>query len=181
MSVYTAIDLELPGVRLLRPTVYEDVRGRSVNTYHEEEFRALGITASFVQDYSSFSRKGVIRGLHYQRAPHSQEKLIRCATGRVLDVVADCDLISATFGRHISVELDVAKGEILFVPGRYAHGFCVLSDEGALVEYKMSAFFNLGASAGVCYDDPALGIEWPVADPILSSQDAAWPKLSIHE
>ena len=176
MSTFSVQRLELPEVLLITPTIYTDARGTSSTTYNTEEFKALGITATFVQGYASFSKKGVIRGLHYQREPYAQEKLVRCTQGRVLDVVVDVRKESPNYLRHVAVELDAAKGETLYVPSNFAHGFCVISD-GATVEYQLSAPFAPQAAAGIRYDDPALAISWPTADPILSAQDSAWPPL----
>ncbi len=177
MSSLTKTVLAFPDVFLITTAVREDVRGNSLTMYDEEEFAKLGITACFVQDYVSFSKKGVIRGLHYQKPPHAQDKLIRPATGKVLDVVAVYDQASPDFGKYISVELDAKKGEMLFVPGTYAHGFCVLSDEGALVEYKLSDGYHPELAGGVRWDDPLFMVAWPTSDPLLSPQDVAWPLL----
>ena len=178
MNSFTIQELALPGVISLLPKLFVDERGFSVTTYEREEFKALGIEATFVQEYVSFSKKDVIRGLHYQRAPHAQDKLIRCAMGRVLDVVADVDPASPNFGKHLFLELDAKVGELLFVPGTYAHGFCVLSEEGALVEYKMSQGYHPESAGGVRFDDPLLAISWPTESPIMSTQDASWPYLA---
>ena len=180
MTSFTAKELALPGVLLIAPRLWSDERGLSATVYEAQEFSALGITAAFVQDYISFSKKDVIRGLHYQRTPHAQDKLIRCATGRVLDVIADHDTLSPTFGKHLSFELNSKHGEMLFVPGCYAHGFCVLSDEGASVEYKLSDGYHPESSGGVRFDEPLLNIHWPVKNPILSEHDKAWPLLPPH-
>lgn len=177
-SFFTAKELALPGVLLITPRLWSDGRGLSATVYEAQEFAALGITSAFVQDYVSFSKKNVIRGLHYQRAPHAQDKLIRCATGRVFDVVADHNASSPTFGKYLSVELNAQRGEMLFVPGRYAHGFCVLSDEGASVEYKLSGGYHPENAGGVRFDEPLFNIRWPVKDPVLSERDRAWPLLS---
>lgn len=177
MNSFTVQELALPGVLLITPTVRRDERGFSSTTYEVQEFAAFGITSTFVQDYVSYSEKNVIRGLHFQRAPYAQDKLIRCATGRVLDVAVDHTPTSKTFGKHIAVELDAQKNDMLFVPGHYAHGFCVLSDEGALVEYKLGDGYHPEAAGGVRFDDPLFAINWPTPSPILSKQDKKWPLL----
>ncbi|TSC68629.1 MAG: dTDP-4-dehydrorhamnose 3,5-epimerase [Parcubacteria group bacterium Gr01-1014_56] len=178
MSSFTKTALAFPGVLLITPVLREDARGNSLTIYNEEEFTELGITTRFVQDYASFSKKGVVRGLHYQRPPHAQDKLIRPATGKVLDIVAVYDQTSPDFSKYISVELDAKKGEMLFVPGTYAHGFCVLNDEGALVEYKLSDGYHPELAGGARWNDPLFAITWPMSDPIVSAQDAAWPLLT---
>lgn len=180
-NLFRVTKLSLPGVVLIEPQLRNDERGFSAMMYHVDELAALGITTRFVQDYISYSKKDVIRGLHYQRALHAQDKLIRCATGRVLDIVADYNSISKNFGTHIKVEIDTKKGEMLYVPGNYAHGFCVLSDEGALVEYKLSDYYHPECAAGVRYDDPVFDIKWPVNNPVLSLQDKTWPLLPLTQ
>lgn len=177
-ALFDTKELQLPGVLLITPKMFPDSRGYSVVTYTADEFAKLGITEPFVQDYASFSKKDVIRGLHYQRSPYAQDKLVRCATGRILDVVVDHDRASETFGSHVRVELDAAKGEMLYVPGRYAHGFCVLSREGALVEYKIRGEYHPESAGGIRFNDPTFNIEWPVTEPILSEQDRSWTPLS---
>lgn len=175
---FTVQELALPGVLLVTPTVYTDERGFSLTTYAADECAALGIPSQFVQDYVSYSKKDVIRGLHFQRAPHAQDKFVRCARGAVLDVVLDHDPASPTFRTHLAVELSAEKSEMLFVPGRYAHGFCVTSDEGALVEYKLSGGYHPEVAGGIRFDDPAFAINWPTASPVLSEQDKQWSLFS---
>lgn len=180
MMEFESESLDLPGVQLIRPRVYEDVRGWSMNVYDQEALASVGIKTAFVLDYASFSKKDVIRGLHYQQAPFTQEKLIRCVRGRVLDVIVDHDQQSPTFKQYIAVELSADMGEVLYVPDRYAHGFCVVSEQGALVEYKLSAPFVKDAASGVRYDDPLLNIAWPIMHPILSKQDQQWSFLQAQ-
>jgi dTDP-4-dehydrorhamnose 3,5-epimerase len=174
--VYGVVELALPGVLSIAPRLFRDERGFFVETYNERAFVESGITTKFVQDNLSYSKKGVLRGLHYQSPPHAQVKLVRCAYGEILDVVADIDPRSPTFGQHIKVPLSAKSAHILYVPGEYAHGFCVLSDE-ALVEYKVSDFYAPEHAGGVRYDDPILSVQWPILDPILSEQDKKWPML----
>ena len=178
MNSFSITELGLPGVLLITPTVHRDERGFSATVYETQEFATLGITAEFVQDYVSYSKKNVIRGFHFQHAPHTQDKLVRCATGRVFDVALDHNPASPTFGTHISVELDAHKGEMLFIPGHYAHGFCVLSDEDALVEYKLGGAYHPESASGVRWNDPLFAVNWPISSPILSEQDKTWPLLS---
>ena len=168
--------LELPGVLLIQPKLWRDNRGFFVETFHQEALVAAGITHSFVQDNLSFSKKGVLRGMHFQKKPHAQAKLVRCVAGRILDVVADHNPDSPTFGKHVAVELSGERQDILYVPADYAHGLCVLSDE-ALVEYKVSDYYHPESASGVRYDSPAFNIAWPIADPILSKQDTELPIL----
>ena len=169
-------ELALPGVLLIQPKLWKDDRGFFVETFHKEALIAAGITDEFVQDNLSFSRKGVLRGLHYQKAPHAQAKLVRCVFGKVFDVAADYNPASATFGNYVSAILSGDTQAILYIPKQYAHGACVLSDE-AILEYKMSDYYAPECAGGVRYDDPAFNIAWPVAVPILSEQDRSWELL----
>lgn len=166
--------LNLPGVVLLTPIVHSDERGTSVVTYVAEEILALGIESAFTNEYTSFSVKDVIRGLHFQKPPYEQDKLVRCSHGEIYDVVLDHDLNSPTFGQHVAVTLRRDDQSILYIPGKYAHGFCVVS-ESAVVEYKLGAPYRSDASSGVRWNDPKFNIPWPTAEPVLSHQDATWP------
>lgn len=169
-------ELNLPGVLLLTPSLHTDERGFFAELYEPASFAALGIDVSFVQDSVSYSVKNVIRGLHYQRAPYAQAKLVRCSSGEIFDVVADVDPTASTFGRFVFVHLTGDLQNMLYIPAGYAHGFCVLSEE-AVVEYKLSTGYVPEASAGILYNDPLLSIPWPIAEPILSPRDRSWPAL----
>jgi dTDP-4-dehydrorhamnose 3,5-epimerase len=176
MSTYTVTPLALPGVLLVTPKVFVDPRGYSVETYQVEEFEALGIGSGFVQDYLSHSHKGVIRGLHLQRTPYAQDKLVRCAYGEIFDVAADIDPASPTFGTYVSARLKSDEQNMLYVPGNYAHGFCVVSDS-ATVEYKTRGAYKPEFAVGVAWNDPRLNIAWPTQAPILSEKDVALKPL----
>lgn len=175
-SAFTTEELELPGVLLITPKLFEDMRGFSVLTYSIEQFRSLNVLNEFIQDFTSLSKKDVLRGLHYQRAPFAQDKLVRCTKGEIFDVAADCDPTSPTYGKHVSVNLKGDTQTILYIPGKYAHGYCVLSPE-AIVEYKLSDTYHPEAVGGALFNDPLLNIPWPINDPILSEQDTKWPQL----
>lgn len=177
MATYTATALTLPGVLLIQPALRSDNRGFSVNVYNAADFSVCGISATFVEDFTSYSRKNVVRGLHFQRAPHMQDKLVRCTKGEIIDVAADCDPTSPTYGQHVSFHLKGDEQSMLYIPGKYAHGFCVVSDE-AIVEYKLSDTYHPESVGGARYDDPLLAIDWPVTDPILSEMDKSWTSLS---
>ena len=168
----------LPGVVIVRPDVFDDDRGFLLETYSKkryDEFRALRY--DFVQDNHSRSRRGVLRGLHFQqRKP--QGKLVRVSRGRVFDVAVDIDPSSATFRRHVGVILDDADHVQLFIPPGYAHGFCVLS-EVADVAYKCTVHYRPDDACGVLWNDPSIAIPWPVDTPIVSAADARNPTL--HE
>ena len=177
MHSFTATSLALPGVFLIRPKRFDDIRGFVAEVYRTDAFAELGIPTVFVQDNLSVSKKNVIRGMHFQKPPHAQAKLVRCVSGQVFDVVADVDPRSPHFGTFVSVGLSAETQEMLFIPDTYAHGFCVLSDV-ATVEYKVSDIYHPESAAGIAFDDPTLAIPWPVENPILSEADKKWPKLN---
>ena len=162
-------DLSLTGVKLIRPRVFRDDRGFFIETYSEPRYVQAGIDVTFVQDNHSRSCGGTLRGLHYQSSP-GQAKLVRVATGRIWDVVVDIRPASPTFRKWEGVELDADDHAQLFVPVGFAHGFCVLS-EFADVIYKVSSPYNPSTECSVRYDDPELGVDWPVKQPVLSERD----------
>lgn len=166
----------LAGVLLIEPDVVTDPRGFFVETFSRQRYEAAGVPDEFVQDNQSRSNERTIRGLHFQDRP-GQAKLVRVARGRIWDVVVDVRRSSPTFGRHEAFELDDVAHRQLYVPIGFAHGFCVLSDV-ADVAYRVSSYYDADAERGVAWDDPALGIAWPVADPILSERDRLLPLLS---
>lgn len=167
----------LPDVLIVDPAVHRDERGFFVETYHYPRYRQAGIDVTFVQDNHSRSARGTLRGLHWQVAPHPQAKLIRVLAGEILDVAVDIRESSPTFGRWAAVTLSADNFRQLFLPVGFAHGFLVLS-EMADVEYKCSDVYDRGAERGLMWNDPALAIDWPVADPILSQQDRTHPPLA---
>ncbi len=162
-------DLELAGLKLVKPNVIRDSRGFFVESYNQARFRAAGIEETFVQDNHSRSVQGTLRGLHYQSTP-GQAKLIRVTLGRVWDVVVDIRPHSNTFGKWSAVELDDQKHEQLFVPIGFAHGFCVLT-EFAEVQYKVSALYDGKTECSIHFADPELGVAWPIERPVLSARD----------
>ena len=166
----------LPDVVLIEPAVHRDARGFFLETFHQAKFRAAGLDLTFVQDNHSRSQRGTLRGLHAQ-LQHPQGKLVRAVRGEIFDVAVDLRPGSATFGQHASALLSEENFRQLWVPPGFAHGFCVVS-EVAEVEYKCTAQYAPADEIGVRWDDPALGIEWPVKDPILSVKDAALPTLA---
>ena len=163
------IDLELAGLKLIRPKVFGDERGFFLETYSALRYAAVGIDVTFVQDNRSRSAKDTLRGLHYQSSP-GQAKLVQVVLGRIWDVAVDIRPTSPTFGRWLGVELDAEKCEQLFVPVGFAHGFCVLSD-AAEVEYKVSSPYDGKAECSISYADPDLAVAWPVKTPLLSERD----------
>lgn len=172
----TVVELDLPGVLLIRPLVFRDERGFFLETYHAPRYAAHGIAGPFVQDNHSRSRRGVLRGLHFQRR-FPQGKLIRVTRGRVFDVVVDLRADSPTFGRHATVTLADDDPAQLWVPPGFAHGFCVLSDEADFL-YKCTEVYRPEDEGGIRWDDPDLAIPWPVQEPLLSPRDRVLPRLA---
>lgn len=166
------IQTEIDGVWLIEPKVFADARGYFMEAFKEEEFKEHVGDVHFVQDNESKSSFGVLRGLHYQKGAYSQAKLVRVLQGKVLDVAVDLRRSSPTFGRHVSVELSSENKRQFFIPRGFAHGFVVLSDE-AVFTYKVDNTYAPQAEASIRFDDPALGIDWPVAPEqmLLSEKD----------
>lgn len=174
------IDTLIPAVKLIRPRRHADARGVFAETYSTRALRMAGLTTIFVQDNHSVShRKGTVRGLHFQIPPHAQAKLVRVVRGAILDVAVDLRHGSPTFGRHVAAVLTAADWSTLFIPEGFAHGFCTLEDDTEVV-YKASAHYAPTHDRGVLWKDPALGIDWPVAEDaaILSEKDRVLPPLA---
>jgi dTDP-4-dehydrorhamnose 3,5-epimerase len=168
-----------PGLFIFEPVVFKDERGYFFESYSEQAFEQQGISIRFVQDNQSFSRRGVIRGLHYQLEPYAQTKLVRVLQGRVLDVALDIRVGSPTFGRYMSIELSAENKKQFLIPRGFAHGFSVLS-ETAELSYKCDGLYNKASEGGILYNDPALGIDWqvPAAEAIVSSKDQELPLMA---
>lgn len=170
------VPTELPGVVVVEPDVHQDARGFFVETYHAEKYRQGGIEGPFLQDNHSRSVRGTLRGLHLQlRRP--QGKLIRVIEGQIYDVAVDVRSGSPTFGFWIGVTLSDANFKQCYVPPGFAHGFCVVSAD-AQVEYKCTDLYDPASEIGIAWNDPALGIIWPIAEPLLSDRDRQHPTLS---
>jgi dTDP-4-dehydrorhamnose 3,5-epimerase len=165
---------EISDVVLIEPTVFEDARGSFVERYRRTEFLYAGITDVFVQDNYSHSGPNVLRGLHYQKMPKAQGKLVSVILGEIFDVAVDIRRGSPTFGRWTSVTLSAKNHRMLYIPVGFAHGFCVRGDR-AVVCYKLTAEYAPDLDRGILWNDPDLGIEWPVREPVLSSKDAHLP------
>jgi dTDP-4-dehydrorhamnose 3,5-epimerase len=150
--------LALPGIFEIIPRVFFDERGYFFESYNLQSLEKSGIADVFVQDNQSFSKKGVVRGLHFQNAPFAQAKLVRVNAGKVLDVVVDCRKSSATFGKHLSVVRDSEKNNMLFIPAGFAHGFSALED--SVLQYKCSNLYSRESEGGIHPFDPDLGIDW---------------------
>lgn len=168
-------ELELPGVLLFEPKVFGDDRGFFLETFHQQRYAEAGLTQPFVQDNLSRSRKGSLRGLHFQE-PRPQGKLVQVLDGAVWDVAVDLRQGSPTFGRWLGMELSSANRRQLWVPPGFAHGFCVLS-ESADFFYKCTDFYAPAHERAIRWDDPDVGIRWPIESPLLSPKDAAAPLL----
>lgn len=172
------IKTDLEGVVIIEPRVFKDARGYFFESFSQREFDEKVCPIRFVQDNESMSTYGVIRGLHYQRMPYTQSKLVRCVKGAVLDVTVDIRKGSPTFGQHLAVELTEDNHRQLFIPRGFAHGFAVLSDV-AVFQYKCDNFYHPEADAGIQLMDEELGIDWriPMEQAILSEKDLRHVKL----
>ncbi len=168
-------ELSLPGVLLIRPKLFRDDRGMFLETWQESRYAQAGLPSTFVQDNAARSKRGVLRGLHYQY-PEPQGKLVMVLHGEVLDAAVDIRRGSPTFGQWVTEMLSADNGHQLWIPEGFAHGYVVLS-ESAVCAYKCTRPYNATADAAIRYDDPDIGIEWPTEDPILSAKDAAAPLL----
>lgn len=168
-------ETDLSGVVIIEPDLYSDTRGFFKETFQERRFTQVGIAHSFVQQNHSRSRIGVIRGLHFQRF-RPQGKLVSCIRGSVYDVVVDVTPSSSTFGQYVGVELSEKNHLQLWIPPGYAHGFCVL-DEIADIQYMCTDFYFPEYESGLIWNDPDVGIKWPIESPCLSEKDSSLPRL----
>jgi dTDP-4-dehydrorhamnose 3,5-epimerase len=167
----------LHGTYEIMATPREDSRGYFMRTWDDQIARAAGLACHWVQENQSFSRhKGTIRGLHFQRPPHAETKLVRALHGAVLDVFVDLRRDSATYGQWDAVELSADNHVMIYLPAGFAHGYCTLTDDVLLI-YKVDAPYAPAAEGGIRWDDPSLGIDWPVRCPVLSAKDLALPSL----
>lgn len=167
----------IEGCYVLTPRVFKDERGSFFESFNAKTFKKLtGITINFIQDNQSFSKKGVLRGLHYQEGNYAQAKLVRVLQGSVLDICLDLRPMSKTFGRHFSMILNDEENKQVFIPRGFAHGFIVLSDT-AIFSYKCDNFYNKSSEKGVIYSDPKLNIDWktPKEKLIISEKDLQLP------
>ena len=163
-------------VIIIEPKLFTDDRGFFMETYKHSEFAELGIIENFVQVNRSKSVKGVLRGLHFQKQPKAQAKLVQVIAGEIVDVVADIRKGAPTFGQVVIAELSSENKQMLYVPAGFAHGFCVVSDE-AEVSYMTTVEYAPECEAGIRWNDPDLGIDWPFPEPKLSERDLRWPSL----
>jgi len=171
------IHTNLEGLVLIKPDVRSDDRGFFVESYSQRRLEQIGIFTVFVQDNHSFSsKKGTLRGLHFQTPPHAQTKLLRVTKGSIYDVVVDLRKLSPTFGKWRAFTVSAENFNQIYVPAGFAHGFCTL-EKNTEIEYKVDCPYSQEHDAGVRWDDPDLKIDWPIKDPILSVKDQALPDL----
>lgn len=169
----------IPDVLIVRPKRFGDARGFFSETFKSSAMREAGVDVDWLQDNHSYSSvRGVVRGLHFQKAPHAQAKLLRVTRGAILDVAVDIRRGSPTYGQHVAVELSAENWTQLYVPVGFAHGFCTLTDEVEVL-YKVSADYAPSCEGGLLWSDPDLGIAWPIApeEATLSDRDRTWPRL----
>ena len=172
------IKTDIEGLLVIEPKIFGDSRGYFFESFSEREFRREVADVDFVQDNESKSSYGVVRGLHFQKPPYSQAKLVRVIKGKVLDVAVDLRKGSPTFGQHVAMELSEDNHRQVFIPRGFAHGFSVLSDE-VVFQYKCDAYYAPQSEGAVAWDDPDLGIDWkvPAEKVILSEKDKKHPRL----
>jgi dTDP-4-dehydrorhamnose 3,5-epimerase len=170
---HTPID----GLIELIPRVFDDERGHFFETYNKPLFASLGLPMEFVQDNQSFSVRGVLRGLHFQREPFAQGKLVRVISGQVLDVAVDLRADSPTFGQHETFLLDSRLNNMAYIPEGFAHGFLALED--SVFSYKCTNVYEKTAEGGLRWDDPALGIDWGILTPLVSEKDKQLPSMRM--
>lgn len=175
------IDTEIPGLKIFEPRVFEDNRGYFFESYNANIFKEAGIETHFVQDNQAYSGRGVLRGLHYQRMPYTQAKLVRVLEGQVLDIAVDIRKESPTYGKHFSIILSGENKRQLFVPRGFAHGYVVLS-ETAVFFYKCDNFYSKEHEAGIRPDCPELNIDWQydLSKAIIAERDANFPSFGKH-
>lgn len=172
---------KLDGVCIIEPRVFGDNRGWFTETYSKRDLESNGISVDFVQDNMSYSaKKGVIRGLHFQKEPMCQAKLVSCLKGKILDVAVDLRRASPTYKQWISVELSEENKKQIFIPHGFAHGFVTLTDD-VIIAYKCDNFYAPDHEGGIRFDDPDIGVDWGIDDPILSEKDRNSPYLKDIE
>lgn len=169
--------LNIPDLIMIQPQFFADNRGFFSETYKKSEFVKHGINQEFQQDNTSFSEANIIRGLHYQKYPFAQAKIVRCTKGKIYDVAVDLRKGSPAFGKWLGVELSSENGLMLYIPEGFAHGFSVMSPDGALVAYKASSEFSKESEGGILYNDKTLGIDWKIDAPVVSDKDLLLPSF----
>jgi len=165
--------LDIPGLIEFIPVAYMDARGKFLETFRQDVLMKMGINITFVQDNQSFSKKDVLRGIHFQKTPYEQGKLVHVVSGSALDVAVDLRPESEFFGRYQSIILDSDLNNIFYIPEGFGHGFLALED--CILQYKCTKYYNPQADSGIVWNDPELKIKWGIKNPILSEKDAKLP------
>ena len=160
----------IEGLIVIKPAVFSDPRGYFIESYNESDFSAIGINDHFVQDNRSLSARGILRGLHFQKPPYAQAKLIQVVSGSVLDVVVDIRKNSDSYGKHFSIEISGENFLQLYIPEGFAHGFLTLEDN-TVFSYKCASYYNKSSEDGLMWNDPLLSIDWNIQNPLLSDKD----------
>ncbi len=173
--MFSIKELRIHGAYEIHPKVFSDSRGQFVKVFHRDAFNNLGLDVRFEEDYYSQSRRGVIRGLHFQKPPADHSKMVYCLSGKVFDVILDLRRSSPTYGHSIAINLSSDIRNIIYIPRGVAHGFCVLSDNATLI-YKVSKVYDPKRDSGILWS--SIGINWPESNPILSERDASFAPLS---
>jgi dTDP-4-dehydrorhamnose 3,5-epimerase len=168
--------MEIPEVILIEPAIFEDERGFFMETFHRQEFDKAGISEDFVQDNHSRSRKGVLRGLHYQKDPMAQGKLVRCVRGAIFDVAVDLRKGSPTWGKWVGMDLTELNRLLLWIPRGFAHGYVALQDHTEVL-YKTDNLYSPSHERGIIWNDSQLEIKWPITSPAVSKKDAQYPSF----
>jgi len=172
------LETELNGVKIIDPDIFKDQRGWFMETYSARKMESMGISVVFLQDNHSMSeQKGIIRGLHFQNEPMAQSKLVRCTRGSVRDIVVDIRAGSPSYRKWISVELTSKSNRMLFIPKGFAHGFLTLEDNTE-IQYKVDNYYSKDFDCSIRFDDPDIGIEWGIDEPLLSEKDSTAPFLA---
>ncbi|MEC7752925.1 MAG: dTDP-4-dehydrorhamnose 3,5-epimerase [Bacteroidota bacterium] len=173
------IETGFDGLYELEPNVFGDKRGYFFESYRRELYQELGIRKDFVQDNESFSVKGTLRGLHFQKPPHAQAKLVRVIHGKVLDIALDIRKDSPTYGKHHTVLLEAERHNMFLIPAGFAHGFVALED--SVFFYKCSNYYHKESEGGILWNDTSLGIDWGISNPIVSEKDQVLPNFAAYK
>jgi dTDP-4-dehydrorhamnose 3,5-epimerase len=173
------IETGFDGLYELEPNVFGDKRGYFFESYRRELYQELGIREDFVQDNESFSVKGTLRGLHFQKPPHAQAKLVRVIHGKVLDIALDIRKDSPTYGKHHTVLLEAERHNMFLIPAGFAHGFVALED--SVFFYKCSNYYHKESEGGILWNDTSLGIDWGISNPIVSEKDQVLPNFAAYK
>jgi len=172
--LFTFQRLKIPEVILIKPKIFKDKRGFFMESYQYSKFADIGVKEHFKQDNHSKSKKGVLRGLHYQTKPKAQAKIVRCIRGKIFDVAVDIRKKSPTYGKWVGVILSEKNKKQLYIPSSFAHGFCVLSEQTEII-YKSSNEYSPKHERGIIWNDSTINIKWPIKKPIVSEKDSKFP------